>query len=378
MSEQELRDLKYKLKEFIESNDIGGVFVGVKRVLPQESPKIDLLISIESQYNTWRNKQAKGVLSFEENTLYENRIKDSLLAFINGLSTFDFKISKNPITEERIFPLLHRIDCDRKEVVAQFKARLHEKEGCGCACQHYFLLSPRRQHPHSVVERLIYDLEADGNKIRYEQSGRHNILINPLPAHSNLSQGKLELKKLIRKKFGHHCEQLGELLQAKPHLDEHDYIVKVLRLNINDDWHEHSLELFQWFIEDFCTLQSSSNTKFLFFYIIHTDATKPKGFFQRLLASKDKSAILRKELVSLQSKCSDICTILPTLNPVRLEDFEQWVFDKITKNDFQSKRKVKEIINGLSADERKDAFVTKDGLCMSFVEAQIKELIGTK
>lgn len=382
---ENLQKLKQTFKESL-SKDLKKTFLLLKEKISNSNNKQDDLFLIEQRFQSLTQKKLKGIISTERISLVENQVRDELLTFINCLTYKDFEEVNTSLSLfsskqlKKLFSKLDRVDCDRKTVSQKFWVRFRQKKAN--ACHHYFLPAQKEQHPHSVVERWVYELLGEGKEIRFEEKNNsQNILINPFPQSINLQESKFEVKKYFNKKFGFHLNKLEELFGQKQYLTQYDYIVKVFHITTNEEeWNNYIKDLINWWISNFCQTQNKQNPTFLFFYIVYLEEEEDNLMDKLKLLFKKKtqfSKVITEELSFFEKIYPQNCTILPKLTPVTLKEFEDWVFEKITNNDFESKKVVSSILNDLD-EKLKKRFKSEKGFAMSFIESKITQLIKSK
>lgn len=85
-----LPDFVREAKGLIAQEDILTTVKYIKKHLPENSPKYDLLILVERRYDKVVEDQLKGILSYESMNKELNKSRHDLLTFINGLKEKDF------------------------------------------------------------------------------------------------------------------------------------------------------------------------------------------------------------------------------------------------------------------------------------------------
>lgn len=371
--------LKQQAKEAI-AEDLASAIGLIQGHLPKRSAKLNGLLLLKARFKTHQQNKTKGVVSYEQSLLIDNQLRDDLLRFVDALTHPDL-VEPGPSLESQhraMFSKLDCINCDRKEVVRTFWARFRQQQTY--ACHHYFLVAPREQHPHSLVERLIYELETDGKLVRYECKTPEHIVIDPFPQSVDLEGSRFEIKKALQRKFGHFVDRLEGLMDHCRYVFEYDYVVRAFHLGAGvEDWKPFTYQLFDWLIGNFCHMPLKRGTTFLFFYIVYMEpAYPPKGILNKIPLFSRRNpkpgAPILNQLVGLEKKYPEYCTVLPPLKRVPRKDFEQWIFEKVTNNAFESQRLVDKIIAELDDSMRKNV-VSEEGFLMAFVEAKMKELI---
>ncbi|MFT6357380.1 MAG: TonB family protein [Paraglaciecola sp.] len=110
-AEMTLLDFVREAKDLTAQEDLLTPIKYIKKHLPENSPKYDLLILLERRYDKIIEDQLKGILSYEKQNEELNKSRNNLLTFINGLKDKDF--SEQAIAEEqtdmRIGKTMYRI-----------------------------------------------------------------------------------------------------------------------------------------------------------------------------------------------------------------------------------------------------------------------------
>lgn len=86
-----------QLKERVASDGASPVIKELKNLLPATSAKYNTLLQIEAELKEVKRQGLEGLLSPEELTRANNRIRRSLLDFIDGLEAADFDANAAPI-----------------------------------------------------------------------------------------------------------------------------------------------------------------------------------------------------------------------------------------------------------------------------------------
>ncbi|MCB0548602.1 MAG: formylglycine-generating enzyme family protein [Phaeodactylibacter sp.] len=85
-----LPTLKGQLKELLLEGGMASAMHGLRDNLPADSPKYNAVLQLEAEYRELETQMIRGLLSFEQAGLQSNRLRDRLLALIDGLEADDF------------------------------------------------------------------------------------------------------------------------------------------------------------------------------------------------------------------------------------------------------------------------------------------------
>lgn len=85
-----LPTLKGQLKELLLEGGMAAAMQSLRDKLPPESPRYNALLQLEAEYRELETQMIRGLLSFEQAGLQANRLRDRLLALIDGLEADDF------------------------------------------------------------------------------------------------------------------------------------------------------------------------------------------------------------------------------------------------------------------------------------------------
>lgn len=105
-----LSELVRKAKGLTAQEGILPTIQFIKKHLPENCPKYDLLILLERRYDKIVEDQVKGILSYERENEELNKTRENLLSYINGLKESDF--CESTATDEpdlRIGKTMYRI-----------------------------------------------------------------------------------------------------------------------------------------------------------------------------------------------------------------------------------------------------------------------------
>ena len=93
MTDGELRELKDRLRTLL-VNDIGAALKALKKVLPENAPRLNDVLSLEGRLNDANLGKLRGIISTEDLQLSNNRIRTALMELISALEPADFETRK--------------------------------------------------------------------------------------------------------------------------------------------------------------------------------------------------------------------------------------------------------------------------------------------
>ena len=107
---RDLETLKSELKNNIPVEGMTAVMKSLKELLPEKSPKYNILLQLEADHKEIKLKGIEGILSENDLALANNKIRRRLIDLIDSLEADDFsKTTKRPHKQIKKGHVLYRI-----------------------------------------------------------------------------------------------------------------------------------------------------------------------------------------------------------------------------------------------------------------------------
>ncbi|MBK9489665.1 MAG: hypothetical protein IPO07_13385 [Haliscomenobacter sp.] len=92
MLPEALNALQDSLRESLAKDGLSNALSTLKKALPEQTEKYNLVFQLETRLNRINKDRIKGILSQEQLEIAYNRLSDDILSLINNLGAEDFEI----------------------------------------------------------------------------------------------------------------------------------------------------------------------------------------------------------------------------------------------------------------------------------------------
>jgi inactive STAND len=223
--------------------------------------------------------------------------------------------------------LLELVNANRAKPIRRFTNLFDEKKEQKQPFQFYFLAGCPDEMPHSLAERIVYNLLKEKElelktslDYPFVEGDLLRVKVENLPlSTANVSESKIEFKKYVQKRFAFaNTESFEKFIETGIPKLPYSHVATVFKIT-ESDWEDDQGELttyLQWMMDTFKTPHTDVPT-FLFLFVLPF----------RHLHDPNKVKKRNLEIIEqLEAFCEQNQTaVLRDLTPIRQTHFEDWL-----------------------------------------------------